>query len=378
MATWATAPSPSCGGDDERDRKRQQARPRADAAQRPLLGGAEPAQAAAAEVPRLRQDPPLPAADVPGLPFDGGGVGRGQRPRHGAQLDHHAPRLPSRRARGPTLYPRHRGPRGRRAHERAAARGARGGAAHRPARARRLRDGEGRRHPALSGPGRAGMKVDIDSLRAHIGRKIEETDEATAPPMRGMTVTFERPEPAPVRGEPELSDIQLREGGTGTMIFTTVTRRIYTPRGLAVTEDQHTVFREAVDPLAPVRTSERAPAPTDVTWRRTITPDPVSLFRYSALTFNPHRIHYDRTYTMQEEGYPGLVVHGPFSQQCLLDLLRDNAGGKAIRSFTMRARAPLFDTAPFTVIGRPRAEGAEVWAVGPDGGIAMQATATLG
>ena len=284
------------------------------------------------------------------------------------------------------------------------------------------------------------MKVDIDSLRAHIGRKIEETDEATAPPMRGMTVTFERPEPAPVRGEPvppgwhwcfflpmalrstlgadglptsggvlpemplprrmfagqaytfhapilvgdalrretELSDIQLREGGTGTMIFTTVTRRIYTPRGLAVTEDQHTVFREAVDPSAPVRTSERAPAPTDVTWRRTITPDPVSLFRYSALTFNPHRIHYDRTYTMQEEGYPGLVVHGPFSQQCLLDLLRDNAGGKAIRSFSMRARAPLFDTAPFTVIGRPAAEGAEVWAVGPDGGIAMQATATLG
>ena len=88
-------------------------------------------------------------------------------------------------------------------------------------------------------------------------------------------------------------------------------------------------------------------------WRRTITPDPVILFRYSALTFNPHRIHYDRPYAMETEGYPGLVVHGPFSQQCLLDLLRDNAGGRTIRSFSMRARAPLFDVAPFTVIGRP-------------------------
>ena len=192
------------------------------------------------------------------------------------------------------------------------------------------------------------MKIDIASLRAHLGRRIEETDEASVAPMCGMTITFGRPEPAPVRGEPspgwhwcfflpmaprsslgadglpttagvlppmplprrmfaggrvtfhapiqvgdalrretELSDIQLREGGTGTMIFTTVTRRIYTPRGLAVTEEQDTVFREAVDPSAPVRTPKRDPAPTDVAWRRTITPDPVTLFRYSALTPQP-------------------------------------------------------------------------------------------
>lgn len=80
---------------------------------------------------------------------------------------------------------------------------------------------------------------------------------------------------------------------------------------------------------------------------------------------------------MQTEGYPGLVVHGPFSQQCLLDLLRDNAGGRAIRSFSMRARAPLFDVAPFTVVGRPTPSGAELWAVTPQGTIAMQAQAEL-
>lgn len=284
------------------------------------------------------------------------------------------------------------------------------------------------------------MTIDIEALRRHVGRRTEETDEASAAPMRGMAVTFERPEPPPGRGEPvppgwhwcyflpmapraslgadglptstgvlppmplprrmfaggrlafhapilvgdalrretELSDVQLRSGGSGTMIFATVTRRIFTPRGLALTEEQDTVFREAVDPSAPPRAPRGEPAPSGVAWRRDVAPDAVALFRYSALTFNPHRIHYDRTYAMREEGYPGLVVHGPFSQQCLIDLLRDNAGGRAIRSFSMRARAPLFDTAPFAVIGRPTAEGAEAWAVGPDGGIAMQASATLG
>jgi 3-methylfumaryl-CoA hydratase len=113
-------------------------------------------------------------------------------------------------------------------------------------------------------------------------------------------------------------------------------------------------------------------------WRRVIRPDAVMLFRYSALTFNPHRIHYDRGYAMGTEGYPGLVVHGPFSQQCLLDLLRDSVPHAPIRTFTMRARAPLFDVAPFSVVGRPTDTGAELWALTPDGTIAMQATATLG
>jgi 3-methylfumaryl-CoA hydratase len=103
------------------------------------------------------------------------------------------------------------------------------------------------------------------------------------------------------------------------------------------------------------------------------------LFRYSAITFNPHRIHYDKPYCMEVEGYPGLVVHGPFSQQCLFDLLRDSMPGRRIKTFTVRARAPLFDNAPFDVVGRPTSDGkgAELWTVTPKGTIAAQATATL-
>ena len=139
------------------------------------------------------------------------------------------------------------------------------------------------------------------------------------------------------------------------------------------------MFREEVKAGEKSGVPVRDAAPTGVPWRRTITPDPVMLFRYSAITFNPHRIHYDRTYCLETEGYPGLVVHGPFSQQCLFDLLRDSMPGRKIKTFAVRARAPLFDTTPFDVIGRPTADGkgAELWTVTPKGTIAAQATATL-
>ena len=166
---------------------------------------------------------------------------------------------------------------------------------------------------------------------------------------------------------------------TGNLIVTTQTRRIFTPRGLALTEAANTVFREEVKAGDKSGVPVREAAPGDVPWRRTIAPDPVMLFRYSAITFNPHRIHYDRTYCIETEGYPGLVVHGPFAQQCLFDLLRDSMPGRKIKTFAVRARAPLFDTAPFDVIGRPTADGngAELWTVTPKGTIAAQATATL-
>ncbi len=130
-----------------------------------------------------------------------------------------------------------------------------------------------------------------------------------------------------------------------------------------MTEANSTVFREDPKPGEKSGVPVRDAAPADVPWRRTMKPDAVMLFRYSAITFNPHRIHYDRTYCMETEGYPGLVVHGPFAQQCLFDLLRDSMPGRTIKTFTVRARAPLFDTAPFDVTGRPTAggNGAELW-----------------
>ena len=281
---------------------------------------------------------------------------------------------------------------------------------------------------------------DFDAIRAQLGRVAVDHDEAIAAPLRGMVVTFDRDETAPVAGEPiapgwhlayfpeasrlsglgadglplerpglpkmplprrmyagttltfhapilvgdalrretEFSDVQLREGKTGTLIIATQTRRIHTPRGLALTEDTISVFREAVPPGTASGIPQTEPPPAGQTWHRTIVPDPVSLFRYSALTFNPHRIHYDRPYAMGVEGYPGLVVHGPFSQQCLLDLLRDSTP-RPIRSFTMRARSPLFDVAPFTLAGGMVNDNeAELFAVSPSGGIAMQARAILG
>jgi 3-methylfumaryl-CoA hydratase len=182
----------------------------------------------------------------------------------------------------------------------------------------------------------------------------------------------------PLRREIELTDIQLREGGSGQLLFVTSTQRIYGPLGLCVIDERHGVFRDEVPKGANGGIPKREPAPSDFAWRRTIVPDAVTLFRYSAVTFNPHRIHYDRTYAREVEGYPGLVVHGPFSQQCLLDLARDNNPGKVLTGLELRARAPLFDTAPFTVIGRPKGDrSCELWAVTPDGAVAVSATASF-
>jgi 3-methylfumaryl-CoA hydratase len=285
------------------------------------------------------------------------------------------------------------------------------------------------------------MTIDIEPLKKELGRKIEDEDVITQAPIKAIIATFDRLEKVPAPGEPiapgwhllylhsyarraqlgrdgaaaeggvlpkipmprrmyagstftfdgdirvgdkvrretEFTDVQLRSGSTGSLIVTTQTRRIFTPRGLAMTEDANTVFRE--DPKEGQKSGVpvREAAPSDVPWRRTIKPDPVMLFRYSAITFNPHRIHYDRTYCIETEGYPGLVVHGPFAQQCIFDLLRDSLPGRKIKSMAIRARAPLFDTSPFDVIGRPTADGkgAELWTVTPKGTIAAQATATF-
>ena len=113
---------------------------------------------------------------------------------------------------------------------------------------------------------------------------------------------------------------------------------------------------------------------------REIVPDDVLLFRYSALTFNGHRIHYDRRYATEVEGYPGLVVHGPLIATLLLDLLRHHLPGATVARFSFRAIKPTFDIAPFQLCGRPSANGHTValWARQAEGALAMDATATLG
>jgi 3-methylfumaryl-CoA hydratase len=172
-----------------------------------------------------------------------------------------------------------------------------------------------------------------------------------------------------------IADVALKEGRSGRMIFVLVRHEITGDSGLALTEEHDIVYRDAATsdaaPPAP------RPAPAEAVWRREIVPDDVLLFRYSALTFNGHRIHYDRRYVTGEEGYPGLVVHGPLIATLLLDLLRRHSPG-TVTAFNFRAIKPLFDTAPFTVCGAPKPDGgALLWAQDETGAVAMEAEATL-
>ena len=106
-------------------------------------------------------------------------------------------------------------------------------------------------------------------------------------------------------------------------------------------------------------------------------PDDVLLFRYSALTFNGHRIHYDRRYATETEGYPGLVVHGPLIATLLLDLLRRHMPEADVARFEFRAVSPLFDTSSFTLCGKLESDGKTIslWATDATGGLAMTANA---
>src|SRR5215813_1747066 len=112
----------------------------------------------------------------------------------------------------------------------------------------------------------------------------------------GETLRFHRPIRIgdELRRETELSDISMKSGATGALVFATVTNRFFTPDGVALEEERRTVFREEVKPGEKNRATRREEPPADTAWRARVTPDPVLLFRFSALTFNSHRIHYDR------------------------------------------------------------------------------------
>jgi 3-methylfumaryl-CoA hydratase len=121
------------------------------------------------------------------------------------------------------------------------------------------------------------------------------------------------------------------------------------------------------------------PAPTGAAWQREIVPDDVLLFRYSALTFNGHRIHYDRKYVTEVEGYPGLIVHGPLIATLLMDLVRRNAPQADVATFRFRAVRPTFDLHPFRVNGQvlPDGKTIQLWAQDHEGWLTMDAVATL-
>jgi 3-methylfumaryl-CoA hydratase len=177
-----------------------------------------------------------------------------------------------------------------------------------------------------------------------------------------------------------IANVTQKSGRTGTLVFVKVRHEIARlgDDGPAITEFHDIVYRDAPRPGDPAPAPQ--PAPRDEAWVRDIDADPVMLFRYSAVTFNGHRIHYDRTYVTGVEGYPGLVVHGPLIATLLLDLLRRERPEATVRSFQFRALRPIFDIHRFQVCGAPQPDGRTIrlWARDHDGWLAMEASAEIG
>jgi 3-methylfumaryl-CoA hydratase len=285
------------------------------------------------------------------------------------------------------------------------------------------------------------MSADLEQLRTWAGRSEARVDTITAAPQAAMSATLDRDDPPPQNGtevpplwhwlyftpltraseigpdghakrggflppvplprrmwaggrlaftEPlrvgdvatrtsRITDASVKSGRSGSLVFVCVNHVITTSRGTALTEEHDIVYREPPQPGAPAPAPQAAPAEAD--FAREVGPDPVLLFRYSALTFNGHRIHYDRTYVTEVEGYPGLVVHGPLIATLLLDLLRRNVPRARVTKFSFRAVRPLFDIHRFAVCGREEHADAgrrfALWARDHEGWLAMQATADV-
>ena len=278
----------------------------------------------------------------------------------------------------------------------------------------------------------------MNNIREWIGRTESRTDQITAAPSAALAATLDREDPYPQAGDPlpplwhwlyfvpierqsqidpdghaarggfmppvplprrmyagarvqfhrplrvgetvsrlaRIVDVTQKNGHTGPLVFVRVSREISSGDGVAVTEEYDVVYRENPKPGDSVPPPK--PAPQEEAWAREIRPDEVLLFRYSALTFNAHRIHYDRRYVTEVEGYPGLIVHGPLIATLLCDLLRRNLPQATVSEFAFRAMRPLFDTAAFSVCGMQSDERTvKLWAKDVDGWLAMDATAKL-
>jgi 3-methylfumaryl-CoA hydratase len=172
-----------------------------------------------------------------------------------------------------------------------------------------------------------------------------------------------------------IQSVVSKSGASGDLVFVTVLHEYFTGSETVLREEQDLVYRET--PATPVLSPESKPvgeieSAFEHDWFEAVSPDPVWLFRYSAVSLNGHRIHYDRDYATRTERYPGLVVHGPLSAILLLDLYRRKNPEKRILRFECVACAPLFDTADFYLVGRQQGAGAQLIAVRCDAEVAMR------
>lgn len=194
----------------------------------------------------------------------------------------------------------------------------------------------------------------------------------------GGRLSFACPIPigAALERRSRITDVNLKAGKSGSMVLVTVHHEISFEGRCAVREEQDIVYREmpTAAATAPPASQARTEAPHSSHSTRDIVPDPVQLFRFSALTFNAHRIHYDRPYTREVEGYPGLVVQGPLVATLLLDHFLRHVPGARVANFTFRAQRPLYDTAPFSLCLNTNAAGAELWTLDTDRQVTMTAS----
>jgi 3-methylfumaryl-CoA hydratase len=174
-----------------------------------------------------------------------------------------------------------------------------------------------------------------------------------------------------------IADVTVKQGRTGPLVFVKVRHEIRCNGAAepALVEFHDIVYREAKQP-GDIKPPPQAAA-TGAPWQRELLPDDVLLFRYSALTFNGHRIHYDRKYVTEVEGYPGLIVHGPLIATLLMDLLRREAPGADVAAFRFKAVRPTFDARPMRVNGQPEGRTVKLWAQDHEGWLTMDAVATL-
>lgn len=169
----------------------------------------------------------------------------------------------------------------------------------------------------------------------------------------------------------EILTVEEKHGRSGKLVVLTLRHRISNASGLCVDEQQNLVYCEI--PKSDQASRQPTTTPDDIQWQETFTPDAVVLYRYSALTFNNHRIHYDYPYVTQVEGYRGLVVHGPLTALLLLEAAKRHTTQRP-SSYEYRAMGPLFNDEPITLAGRNKDTRTDVWAAASTGTVAMQGT----
>jgi 3-methylfumaryl-CoA hydratase len=173
-----------------------------------------------------------------------------------------------------------------------------------------------------------------------------------------------------------IKELTLKPGSTGLLCFVSVDHVVKTPRGVAIHERHDIVFREMPASGQNAAPAKPPAAPAAAKHSERHLADPVLLFRYSALTFNGHRIHYDRDYVTRIEGYPGLIVHGPLQAALLIELAAKLHGGKAPATFVYRGLQPLFDGGEFSVNASDISTGLDLWTANAKGEPTMRGTAS--